>query len=119
MLIITWKPDSLLKNIYPLLMYKSHTFDVPGIDLVKRSASMSYFKVLKHSSRSSRNWAYVRTHAEQSQAVPFSQTKSRRYDIINFCVHAGNRVSRLNNNEKIDKKEGFKEISYQEGLNHP
>lgn len=76
--IITWlhaccymKTDNLLKkNNYPLLMYKSHTLDVPGIDLVKRSDSMSYFKVLKHSSRSSRNWAYVRTQAEQSQAVP-------------------------------------------------
>lgn len=45
------------------------TLLAPGEDLVKRSASMSYFKTLKHSSLSSRKSAYVRTHAEQSQAA--------------------------------------------------
>jgi len=47
---------------------KAHTLDAPA-DFVKRSDSISYFKTLKHSSRSSRYSAYVRTHAEQSHAA--------------------------------------------------
>lgn len=45
------------------------TLAMPGTEFFKRSASMSYFKTLKHSSRSSRKRAQVRTQAEQSQAA--------------------------------------------------
>ena len=51
-----------------------HTFSCPWAGLGRRSASMSYFRILKHSSRSSRNSAYVRTQAEQSQAEKQNKT---------------------------------------------
>lgn len=47
----------------------AQTLVAPCEDLVRRSDSISYFKTLKHSSRSSKNRAYVLTHAEQSQAA--------------------------------------------------
>jgi len=48
---------------------KTHTLVAVGDDFVKRSDSISYLSTLKHSSLSSKNSAYVRTHAEQSQAT--------------------------------------------------
>lgn len=43
---------------------KAHTLLADGEDFVKRSASMSYLKILKHSNLSSKYSAYARTHAE-------------------------------------------------------
>lgn len=48
---------------------QSSTLALTGDAFDKRSASMSYLRILKHSSLSSKNSAYVRTHAEQSQAA--------------------------------------------------
>lgn len=63
------------------------TFVAFGEALVKRSVSISYFKTLKHSNLSSRNSAYVRAHAEQSQAtrklIKFVKLTAR----IKKCVH--------------------------------
>lgn len=50
-------------------LIKLITLSWPWAGLGRRSASMSYLSILKHSSRSSKKSAYVRTQAEQSQAV--------------------------------------------------
>jgi len=52
-----------------LIKDETQTFSCPAAGFDRRSASMSYFKTLKHSSRSSKKSAYVRTQAEQSQAA--------------------------------------------------
>lgn len=57
-----------------------YTFSCPGTDLGRRSASISYFRILKHSSRSSKKCPYVRTQAEQSQARKKYLQKKKPYN---------------------------------------
>ena len=77
---------------------KAHTLDAPA-DFVKRSDSISYFNTLKHSSRSSRYSAYVRTHAEQSHAAKMFVLRMRCYSTKNYQVSP---------NQTIEAKTGKK-----------
>lgn len=58
-----------------------YTFSCPWTDFGSRSASISYFRILKHSSRSSKKCPYVRTQAEQSQA---RKKIAKKVNIINL-----------------------------------
>ena len=75
---------------------EARTFEVFWGDFTIRSASMSYLRTLKHSSRSSRNRAYVRTHAAQSQAIKVS----KKYVHKTECSRARRKVLPCVNEKK-------------------
>lgn len=78
------RDNSLCTFLYPIIQAmwtkSTSTWSCPWTGLGRRSASISYFKILKHSSLSSKNCAYVRTQAEQSQAG------KEQYRTRNFIV---------------------------------
>lgn len=59
------------------------TLSSPCTGFGRRSDSISYFRILKHSSLSSKNNAYVRTQAEQSQAT----YRTKMLKTCNLCPY--------------------------------
>ncbi len=101
-----WKFRMEKCNLH-IKLSKVHTLDD---DFVKRSDSISYLNTLKHSSRSSRNSAYVRTQAEQSQATKRNLVWECNVTILKITILSVSKSDYWSKN-KIKNK-------YQESLSH-